>query len=375
MSQNKSLSLKKTYDKIFEIRKRDIEYVENKQIEIKELKEKLNSLDRKSNRSLFVDIKRNYTEEGTDINNFIEMSNNKLIEEILDFMYQYMIFKDKIITSNDMCKLFLLLTELSRFTSRYKKIPKEWINIGFVGGVLEDLVVILRVSVQLNISKTHLVSNSELVAGLKKIEPERFPFVNKVVKMIDEDKLIDFIKECIILQGDSKRIGTYDKYIYAIQGIYGNVEFDERVVTYLNDVKSAPRYGVHFTKCEIAQNIWDKIETKNSRSKGRIIPVGEIVRFDRVIHGLTCVEYDGKNFMIDDLMAKIRDRMVHGIGVMERPKYESGLVIDIHKLIKTLPKDSIMMNEIGTLLVKENIPRNCIIELLKDEKLDIFWRI
>ncbi|MBA42653.1 MAG: hypothetical protein CMF62_01415 [Magnetococcales bacterium] len=74
-------------------------------------------------------------------------------------------------------------------------------------------------------------------------------------------------------------------------------------------------------------------------------------------------------------MAKIRDRMVHGIGVMERPKYESGLVIDIHKLIETLPKDSIMINEIGTLLIKKNVPRECIIDILKDDKLNIFWRI
>ena len=304
-----------------------------------------------------------------------ESLNMKLKEIIIEFMYQYMKLEEKFLNKKDMYELFLTLSGLNRFTTRYKKIPRDWLSIGFAGGVLEDLIVILRVAYQFDISTKHLISSTELIDGLKKVDKCRFSFISKVLEKLEEKDIPNYINQCLTLQGESKRINVYNGYYYAIQGIYGTVEFDRRVVTYLNDVKSAPHYGVHFTRKEIANNIWNKLPTTNSRSKGNPIPIGEIVIFNRIIHGLSCVDYENGNFVIEKSMAKIRDRMVHGIGVMERPKYESGLVIDIHKLIETLPKDSIMINEIGTLLIKKNVPRECIIDILKDDKLNIFWRI
>ncbi len=76
-------------------------------------------------------------------------------------------------------------------------------------------------------------------------------------------------------------------------------------------------------------------------------------------------------------MAKIRDRMVHGINdTVSRTKYQAGLVIDLVKLTSTLPRGSVQINELGTLLVHDDIPSDCIIELLHTPtQLNVFWRI
>ena len=84
-----------------------------------------------------------------------------------------------------------------------------------------------------------------------------------------------------------------------------------------------------------------------------------------------------RDFQIDLEFACIRDRMVHGIkGTVERPKYQAGLVIDLEKLSKTLPNGMIQINEIGTLLVYDDIPFECLIDCLhEDRQLQIFWRL
>lgn len=67
--------------------------------------------------------------------------------------------------------------------------------------------------------------------------------------------------------------------------------------------------------------------------------------------------------------------MTHGIKeTNQRPKYESGLVIDVEKLIETLPSGMVQMNEIGTLLVHQDIPNSCIISLIdKNDDVENFW--
>jgi hypothetical protein len=333
--------------------------------------------------------KKNY---GTKIMNLnilyketIKSENINIANTIINTMYEITQHESKSLPEAKWAELYILLSTLTSYTGRYKKIPRDWVKIGFYGGVLEDLVVIVRVGAQFEISLNHLISLDEIIKGVKKFidsgedsKISRFPFIAKLCSTLEDEELGHFLNTSIVMQGESKRIGTYNDngitYYYAIQGLYRGVKYDERVVRVLDDCADSPRYAVHFTKNHFASSIWNQTPTKNMRAKGTEIPIGEIVRFDRVIHCLTCIEFDGENYMIKEEKAKIRDRMVHGIGVMKRPKYESGLVIDIHKLIETLPSGSIMINELGTLLVEVNIPHECLLDIIEGDKVETFWR-
>lgn len=67
--------------------------------------------------------------------------------------------------------------------------------------------------------------------------------------------------------------------------------------------------------------------------------------------------------------------MAHGIKTdVERPKYQAGLVIDVKRLVSTLPEGSVLMNEIGTLLVNADIPRDCLLYCIESEQdVEAFW--
>ena len=161
---------------------------------------------------------------------------------------------------------------------------------------------------------------------------------------------------------------------------YGKLTYDPRTVNILTassfDDPSVSKLGVHFTKDIIAKAIWLKESTTNKRSKGREIPVGHIVRFDRVIHGLTCVVHENGEYKIAETHKGIHNRMVHGLYKENvRVKYESGLVLDIPKMVDLLPEGSVMINELGTLMVTQNIPHECIKSHLSMDTIDSFWRV
>ena len=199
-------------------------------------------------------------------------------------------------------------------------------------------------------------------------------------------------------QGMSKRIGIYredsnDSY-YAIQGMYG-LEFDRRVTKSVkfsdydseskeekgelsNDI---PRYAIHFTRGEIARSIYSNAKTTShrKRSNGKELVPGAICRFDRVIHAITDIRHTENGFVIAPRLKDIRSRMVHGISDENvRPKYESGLVFDVKALAKYYEDNgivnAILINEIGTLLVHDDIPHECIVTLIDGEdEIDKFW--
>ena len=68
--------------------------------------------------------------------------------------------------------------------------------------------------------------------------------------------------------------------------------------------------------------------------------------------------------------------MDHGIkDTQKRSKYEAGLVIDIKKTIQTLGEGKVQMNELGTLLVHEECPHDCLLGCIStDDELDHFWQ-
>jgi len=82
----------------------------------------------------------------------------------------------------------------------------------------------------------------------------------------------------------------------------------------------------------------------------RELPVGNICLFQRTIHALTNIDFNKNMFHIVSSDKDIRSRMTHGIKETNvRPKYESGLVIDVKRLIGMVPAGMVQMNDIGTL--------------------------
>lgn len=58
-----------------------------------------------------------------------------------------------------------------------------------------------------------------------------------------------------------------------------------------------------------------------------------------------------------------------------RYKYQTGLIIDLKKLVNHLKPGSVVLNELTTMLCSEDIPRDCIIDLIDDKKIDAFWGV
>lgn len=326
--------------------------------------------------------------EQTKYNKEIEESKRKLGNDIIDFLFELQIEENI-----DILLLYRILSEMGREFSRYVKLPIAWVSLGFIAGLLEDLVVVMRTASQTGISNSHLITLDELVDGYFKYEQEnhnftRFPFLTKLFTQ-DKNKINDMLTTAIKSQGiNCKRVSQYfdesnnTTYYYAIQGLLGSVKFDNRVVKSLTiDSENLPLYAVHFTKKEIAHNIWNKIPTTSARKRtnGLDIVTGAICKFDRPIHALTNIacekEGDKDKYHIITADKDIRNRMTHGIKQTNvRPKYESGLVIDIKKLVSILPKDAVQINEIGTLLVHTDIPHDCLLDYLyTNEQINYFW--
>jgi hypothetical protein len=284
-----------------------------------------------------------------------------------------------------MKSLYVRLSGISRITSRYFKLPVDWMSIGYYAGLLEDMVVVMRTIVQLKISDTHMILLSNFIKNYRKFFSENLPNASRFIFMLDlfssndDQYIMDMLIHAISLQGYSQRIGIYDdstgKFIYAIQGIF-SCSYDPRVVKYLTPDNTIP-YAIHFTKREIANAIWNKSTTISTKTNSEI-PTGEICRFNRVIHAITDIINTSNGFMIGNSLKNLKSRMSHGIRPSDdgRMKYESGLVIDVKRLVSILPEKSVMINQIGTLLVDRNIPHECLIDCIDtDEKLDFFWQI
>jgi hypothetical protein len=297
----------------------------------------------------------------------------------------------------------LLATKGGRLCARYVKLPKEWVNIGVFAGILEDMVVVMRTPSQIGLGNKHMFSIDEIISGfrtyceqeIKNNVPIRFLFLHRLVMDNAPSEINDILEKCIHSQGSSKRIGMYQEGInhyYAIQGLYGGIEFDRRVVTVItpemfSSNATLPLIGLHFTRAEIASSIWNNEETTSQRlrSNGKPILRGNICRFDRPIHALTNIgQTNGKYHIVCDNSKDLRDRMTHGIKEVSdqpnqqnqpsRQKYESGLIIDIKKLVSTLPPGGVYINELGTMLVNDDIPHDCLLyHLSTDEDLEFFW--
>ena len=282
-------------------------------------------------------------------------------------------------------ELYLILFKFGgRMSVRYVKMPKEWSALGLTAGVLEDLVVVLRTPQQIGLGNKHMFTEQELVHGFKKFMSEeeghpRFMFLSNLMNSANAE---DLLKVAVRTQGKSNRIGVHEEnyitYYYAIQGIMGDIDFDDRVTRVLSVGGSKiPPYAVHFTKANLAKAIWNKEETSSTRLRpdGKPILPGHICRFDRPVHALTNITLTNGKYHIVNADKDLRTRMAHGIKEdTERPKYQAGLVIDVNKLLNILPAGSVRMNEIGTLLVSSDIPHDCLLYCIENEKdVEFFW--
>jgi hypothetical protein len=284
----------------------------------------------------------------------------------------------------DIKKLFLLLLDVKdRYSSRYCKTPFDWMCLGIDAGLLEDMVVVMRLTYMVGLPTKHLISFNELInffSDEKTVEnyKHRFLFLVDFIKNNSSEYISNHFKNLIKRQNDSIRIGIYtDKdnidYYYSLQGLFG-VPYDPLVTTIL-DKDNCPLYAIHFTAKPIANAIW------NNKITDKKFPVGCICKADtsnaRDIHGITQIfkNSDGK-FEMNDNYKFIRFRMVHGLDDnITRFKYQTGLIIDLKLLVNTLPPNSVIINELTTMLCSKNIPRNCIIDILNETNINTFWGI
>lgn len=270
--------------------------VEIKKNMIEKLKNEIETTSQ-NDRDYIKNLKGNLNGLSTELNKCISDHQNMLGDKIIDYLFEieenkidgkldHTYYKDVLYLYN------ILSSECSRNHARYVKMPKDWILLGFMSGFLEDLVVVMRTLSQTSISKTHLVTLTDLIQNYKTYcnsdNPNRFPFITKLFTQ-NIDIVRNYITNSIKSQSKSKRIGMYsdadgNEYYYSIQGLLGNMEYDSRVVKTL-DRSNCPKYAVHFTKSDIAKKIWLKEKTSSVKGE-RELPVGTICRFQRSIHAL-----------------------------------------------------------------------------------------
>jgi hypothetical protein len=217
-------------------------------------------------------------------------------------------------------KLYLLLSTHGRLNARYVKLPRDWMNLGYDCGLLEDLVVVTRTLGQLGICKSHMVKSEDLIQGFKDYTTRegytapnsinRFAFLGDLFSRVADSATVqNKLSRAILSQGASKRIGIYQTkpdvihngvvsypqtFYYAIQGLY-NLEFDPKVTTsiqssdFYKEVCTVPLYAIHFTRADIALSIFTNAPTTSYRKRpnGKDLVPGAICRFDRVIHAIT----------------------------------------------------------------------------------------
>jgi hypothetical protein len=322
----------------------------------------------------------------TSLNVYVEQEKNNIRDAMITYLFSLESMKNEegLLPEShyaDVKWVYSSLADLSRINCRYVKLPKMWVRLGFLAGVLEDLVVVMRTSSQLGISNNHLITLAELTSGLRGCTHTddgelRFPFLNKLLEQGAQVPIL--LQRAIASQGKARRIAIYqDTHYYAIQGLLGGVKYDPRVITTLT-TETAPPFAVHFTTSEIASAIWHSqttTVTKRTSTRSAEIQIGWICKFDRAIHALTNISYDGKYYHIVTSDKDIKDRMTHGIkDTNVRPKYESGLVIDLKVLTAGLPHGMVQMNELGTLLVGCDIPHEYLLALIStDDELTHFW--
>jgi len=348
------------------------------------------SLEQSTSRETSKKIRGDLTTAQTNLNQYILDTSNSIRDLIIDYLFGLEPQKINgvlpVSMYDDVKWCYSTLSDLGRLCSRYVKLPKSWVLLGFLAGVLEDLVVVMRTASQLKISSNHLITLDELTSNIgnciKTEEGEiRFPFLGKLFTQ-DKTLIVTLLKSAIDSQGAARRIAIYQEnqltYYYAIQGLLGGVKFDSRVVKTLTP-DTCPPFAVHFTTSDVASNIWNQTDTiaKRKRPNGQPLLTGAICKFDRPIHALTNIEFVDGHYRIVTSDKNVKDRMTHGIkDTNVRPKYESGLVIDLKKLVKDLPEGMAQMNELGTLLVHCDIPHDYLLRLLStDDDLKYFWHL
>lgn len=355
-----------------------------------EIKTMTAGLSQSSSREASKKARGDMTTAQTNLNLYILSAQASIRDLIIEHLFSLETLKVNGVLPDTMYEdvkwCYSTLSDQGRLCSRYVKLPKSWVLLGFLAGVLEDLVVIMRTASQLKISPNHLITLDELTTNLgnciKTEEGEvRFPFIGKLFTQ-DKAVIIALLKSAIDSQGQARRIAIFQEnnmtYYYAIQGLLGGVKFDSRVVKTLTS-DTCPLFAVHFTVSEVATNIWNQTDTtaKRKRPNGQPLVTGAICKFDRPIHALTNIEFVEGHYRIVTIDKNVKDRMTHGIkDTNVRPKYESGLVIDLKKLTRDLPEGMAQMNELGTLLVHCDIPHEYLLQLLSTEDdLNHFWHL
>jgi hypothetical protein len=389
------------------------------------LEDDLSRIDKQSDHSAYKAGRRAMYEAKEKISIYTKTADPIIAQKVMDELWAFESEKTETdsVLSDDQAEivrqLYLIMTKHGRLNSRYIKLPRNWMCLGYQCGFLEDLVVVMRTLGQLKISLTHMVGLTDLVTGFltylaREAEkdddnPPRFSFLTNVLTNRlkgDRPAMRAFFRNAIEAQGASMRIGVWsdlsdqsddaDDYYYAIQGMY-SLEFDPRVTRSIKSVDysedyagdpdiAPPKYGIHFTVARTAIPIYRGEDTTchRRRKNGKPILPGHICRFDRVIHAisdLSPVDPDDldQGFKIAPKLKDIRSRMTHGISdEVTRQKYEAGLIFNVQKLVAHFEaqglEDQVLLNEINTLLIQDDIPPDCIIGLISTpEELDAFW--
>lgn len=362
--------------------------------------------------------------------NEISLQKENHLREVVEHS---LLFLNSISTSeenlSEIKEIYLILAKYcGESLSRYFKLPLGWLALGSGGGILEDLIVVLRTPKNVfphlfcgeEIKNSPIFEIEELFNELNKVFQDqklcdRFPFLHYFCTLNCEvDSFISNLLRLLNLQNANKRIGHFIEdqkiFLYTIQGLFG-MKYSPRSVKILDyslqlarvDEREFPLYAVHFTSRDIATKIWN-CEPTISPIKNEILPVGEIIRFrnKRAIHCIGDVEKIEDHFYIGEKSRDISKRMTDNISGDRRVKYTAGLIIDLRSLFfyysshplslesegefspslslsrvrESEVERSIFQNEIGTILIERNVPRECIVaSLLSEEEVNSFWRV
>lgn len=291
--------------------------------------------------------------------------------------------------------VYQLYTILSRMNNndKYLQLPRSWMKIGACAGILKDLTDILRQPFQIGLTNKHLFSLNELmIAFTTHSDTLRFIFLDCIFRKSSSISQISSILKCAILsQGKCKDVGIHinmndsQYYYYAIQDLSGDVKYDDRVVSTITcNTLKLPLYAIYFTDKENANNIYLKNKTlsplivKSDNGKPDLKIIQAMTGVEKILDD--CDIKETKCFIEKFTSTKsASDEYIERRKLLGQEVFEAGLIIDVLKLA-TYFKDiglekSLLINEVDTLLILNDVPHDCIIELLStEEELKLYWR-
>jgi len=261
--------------------------------------------------------------------------------------------------------------------TQYQKIPIANLNHGYMCGLVEDLVTVLRTMSCLQISNKHIISIPDLINGFRHYverEPEtgqyRFLFFSDFIarNIGESDK---FFSNMLCIRGSYRRIGRCyaqtdrrEIHMYAIRGLKG-IEPDPRVTERI--MYCDHQYAVCFLNPDDAKAI--SLYKDQNEKVAIYCDAGAINANTDIIH------INGHFFASQELKRNHCTMIPCLSGSVSQQKRMSGLIIDIRMLLDLFASigGKVLRDELGSLQIYGDIPWHCVVALLEDDEMSRFW--